>query len=91
MIDMICIYAPFRAETYGHTGADKIKIQSGLYDQTARLKVFDFIEICKKCNISPNAYGLSFDFENGIEKVSVTGLNAPFEQLESSFDFILKE
>ena len=88
MIDIISIYAPFRSETYGYTGADKIKIQSGLYDQTARLKVFDFIEICKKCNISPNAYGLSFDFENGIEKVSVTGLNAPFEQLESSFSGI---
>lgn len=85
MIDIISIYAPFRAETYGYTGADKIKIESGLYDQTARLKVFDFIEICKKCGISPNAYGLSFDFEDGIEKVSVTGLNAPFEQLESSF------
>lgn len=88
MIDVICIYAPFRAETYGYTGADKIKIESGLYDQTARLKVFDFIEICKKCGISPNAYGLSFDFEDGIEKVSVTGLNAPFEQLESSFSGI---
>jgi II/X family phage/plasmid replication protein len=88
MIDMICIYAPFRAETFGYVGADKIKIQSGLYDQTARLKVFDFIEICKKENIKFDGYGMSFDFENGIEKVSVTGLNAPFEQLESSFSGI---
>lgn len=88
MIDMICIYAPFRAETFGYVGVDKIKIQSGLYDQTARLKVFDFIEICKKENIKFDGYGMSFDFENGIEKVSVTGLNAPFEQLESSFSGI---
>ena len=47
MIDMTGIYIPFRPETYGYTGVDKIKIESGLYDQTARLKVFDFIKICK--------------------------------------------
>ncbi len=85
MIDMIGIYIPFRSETFGYVGVDKIKIESGLYDQTARLKVFDFIKICKECGIEPNAYGLSFDFEDGIEKVSVSGLNAPFEQLESSY------
>ena len=85
MIDMIGIYIPFRSETFGYVGVDKIKIESGLYDQTARLKVFDFIKICKECCIEPNAYGLSFDFEDGIEKVSVSGLNAPFEQLESSY------
>lgn len=85
MIDMTGIYIPFRPETYGYTGVDKIKIESGLYDQTARLKVFDFIKICKECGIEPNAYGLSFDFEDGVETVSVQGLNAPFEQLESSF------
>ena len=85
MIDMTGIYIPFRPETYGYTGVDKIKIESGLYDQTARLKVFDFIKICKIEGIEPNAYGISFDFEDGIETVSVQGLNAPFEQLESSF------
>lgn len=85
MIDMTGIYIPFRPETYGYTGVDKIKIESGLYDQTARLKVFDFIKICKQEKIEPNAYGISFDFEDGVEKVSVQGLNAPFEQLESSF------
>jgi II/X family phage/plasmid replication protein len=85
MIDMTGIYIPFRPDTYGYTGVDKIKIESGLYDQTARLKVFDFIKICKTEGIEPNAYGISFDFEDGIETVSVQGLNAPFEQLESSF------
>lgn len=85
MIDMTGIYIPFRPETYGYTGVDKIKIESGLYDQTARLKVFDFIKICKTEGIEPNAYGISFDFEDGIETVSVQGLNAPFEQLHSSF------
>lgn len=85
MIDMIGIYIPFRSETYGYTGVDKVKLESGLYDNTARLKVFDFISICKAEGIEPNAYGLSFDFENGVDTVSVTGLNAPFEQLESSY------
>lgn len=85
MIDMVGLYIPFRSETYGYVGVDKIKIDSGLYDQTARLKVFDFITICKECGIEPNAYGLSFDFEDGVETVSVSGLNAPFEQLESSY------
>lgn len=85
MIDMTGVYIPFRSETFGYTGADKIKIESGLYDNTARLKVFDFIKICKAEGIEPNAYGLSFDFENGVETVSVSGLNAPFDQLESSY------
>lgn len=87
MIDMICIYAPFLAETFGYVGVDKIKIESGLYDQTARLKVFDFIEICKKENIKFDGYGMSFDFD-GDGNWSVSGLNAPFEQLESSFSGI---
>lgn len=85
MIDMAGVYIPFRSETFGYTGTDKIKIESGLYDNTARLKVFDFIKICKQEGIKPNGYGLSFDFENGLETVSVSGLNAPFDQLESSY------
>lgn len=85
---MTGVYIPFRPESYGYVDVDKIKIDSGLYDQTARLKVFDFIKICKECGIEPNAYGLSFDFEDGVETVSVNGLNAPFEQLESSFSGI---
>ncbi|MCK4109424.1 phage/plasmid replication protein, II/X family [Acinetobacter radioresistens] len=89
MIDMVGIYVPFRAETFGYSDVEKIKLQSGLYDQTARLKVFDIVDICKAEGFEPNAYGVSFNLlEDGTDYVSVSGLNVPFKQLESSFSGI---
>lgn len=89
MIDLVGAYIPFRADTFGYSDSEKIRLQSGLYDHTARMKVFDIINICKQENFNLNAYGISFDYpDDDTERVTVTGLNVPFEQLESSYSGI---
>lgn len=89
MIDLVGAYIPFRAETFGYSDVEKTRLQSGIYDHTARMKVFDIIEICKQEKFNLNAYGISFDYsDDDTELVTVSGLNVPFEQLESSYSGI---
>ena len=89
MIDLVGAYIPFRAETFGYSDVEKTRLQSGIYDHTARMKVFDIIDICKQEKFNLNAYGISFDYpDNDTELVTVSGLNVPFEQLESSYSGI---
>jgi len=89
MIDLVGAYIPFRAETFGYSDVEKTRLQSGIYDHTARMKVFDIIDICKQEKFNLNAYGISFDYtDDETELVTVSGLNVPFEQLESSYSGI---
>lgn len=89
MIDLVGAYIPFRAETFGYSDIEKTRLQSGIYDHTARMKVFDIIDICKQEKFNLNAYGISFDYpDDDTELVTVSGLNVPFEQLESSYSGI---
>lgn len=89
MIDLVGAYIPFRAETFGYSDVEKTRLQSGIYDHTARMKVFDIIDICKQEKFNLNAYGISFDYpDDDTELVTVSGLNVPFEQLESSYSGI---
>lgn len=89
MIDLVGAYIPFRAETFGYSDVEKTRLQSGIYDHTARMKVFDIIDICKQEKFNLNAYGISFDYpDDDTQLLTVSGLNVPFEQLESSYSGI---
>ena len=89
MNDLIDLYIPFRSETFGFTKTEDIKLKAGLFDYTPRAKVFDILEICRNEGIDLNAYGVSFDYlDDDSEIITVSGLNVPFEQLESSFSGI---
>lgn len=89
MIDLVGAYIPFRSETFGYSDVEKTRLQSGIYDHTARMKVFDIIDICKQEKFNLNAYGISFDYpDDDTQFLTVSGLNVPFEQLESSYSGI---